>query len=139
MCRLGSIVTLVVMSLLLALPGAIGAAPLEQEWPEMALGEAGEYWAVQDEDSLAVLLFARGTTPTSGYEVFLRESPLTVWPPEFLLIEIAPSPSTVVAQVETPFGTWAWFESGESIDTLTVHDRNGTHEIEVIPVTRYVP
>ncbi len=77
----------------------------------------------------AVILFANGCHPTSGYEVSLERSLLAVYPPEFILYQIPPSGP--VAQVVTPFSVCAWFAVTDPVETVAVHDANGRHAVEV--------
>jgi hypothetical protein len=76
-----------------------------------------------------VLIFADGAHSTSGYRVFFEQSPIDVFPPEFLLWHV--QPSGIVLQVITPFNEWTSFKAKEQIKTVVIHDANGRHEVEV--------
>lgn len=77
----------------------------------------------------AVLIFADGMHPTSGYQAFFEQSPLDVFPPEFILWHIAPS--GIVLEVLTPFTVYTSFKTTGKIERVAVHDANGRHEVEV--------
>jgi hypothetical protein len=77
----------------------------------------------------AVVIFAEGFNPTAGYTNYFEESPLEIYPPQFILRSIPPG--GIVAQVLTPFAIWVSFGAREPIKTVTVHDDNGEHKIKV--------
>lgn len=77
----------------------------------------------------AVLIFADGIHPTSGYEVFFELSPLDIFPPEFILWHV--KPAGVVLDVLTPFTVYTSFKTTGEIERVAVHDANGRHEVEV--------
>lgn len=90
------------------------------------LGRA-TYRAEQVRDT--VIIYATGWHPTPGYVDFFEQSAITIFPPEFILRTIPPS--GMVLQVLTPFAIWVMFGASELIKTVTVHDADGSHEIEV--------
>ena len=90
------------------------------------LGRAS-YLAEQTRD--AVIIFAFGSHPTHGYTDFFEESPIDVFPPQFIFRSIPPW--FVVPQVVTPFAIWVMFGASEPVKTVTVHDADGPHEITV--------
>ena len=90
------------------------------------LGRAS-YLAQQTRD--AVIIFAFGSHPTPGYTDFFEESPIDVFPPQFIFRSIPPG--FIVPQVVTPFAIWVMFGASEPIKTVTVHDADGAHEIAV--------
>lgn len=90
------------------------------------LGRAS-YRAEQAGDT--VIIFATGWHPTPGYVDFFEQSPITTFPPEFILRTIPPS--GMVIQVLTPFAIWVMFGASEPVKTVTVHDADGAHEIKV--------
>ena len=90
------------------------------------LGRAS-YQAQQARD--AVIIFAFGWHPTAGYTDFFEESPIDVFPPQFVFRSIPPW--FIVPQVVTPFAIWVMFGASEPIKTVTVHDADGSHEITV--------
>ncbi len=77
----------------------------------------------------AVIIFAEGWHPTSGYVDFFEQSPIDIYPPEFILWQIAPTGPTL--DVITPFAIWVMFGAKEIIKTVRVTDADGTHEIKV--------
>jgi hypothetical protein len=77
----------------------------------------------------AVLIFADGIHPTSGYVTFFEQSPLDIFPPEFLLWHVRPT--GFVLEVLTPFTEHTMFKAAEEIKTVVVHDANGRHEVPV--------
>jgi hypothetical protein len=95
------------------------------------LGRAG-YRAEQARD--AVIIFAFGWHPTPGYTDFFEQSPIDVFPPEFIFRSIPPG--GMVPQVLTPFAIWMMFGASEPIKTVTIHDADGPHEVPVEQVTK---
>ena len=89
------------------------------------LGRAN-YRAEQVPD--AVIIFAMGWHPTGGYVDFFEQSPLRIYPPQFILRTIPP---VIAPDVLTPFAIWAMFGASEQIETVTVHDADGSHEVKV--------
>lgn len=90
------------------------------------LGRAS-YRAEQARD--AVIIFAFGWHPTPGYTDFFEQSMIEIFPPEFIFHSIPPG--WMVPQVLTPFSIWVMFGATEPIKTVTVHDADGAHEIDV--------
>jgi hypothetical protein len=76
-----------------------------------------------------VSLVATGAHPTSGFDSFLQQSPLDVFPPEFTLWHKVPT--GIVLQVVTPFSVSAHFAAAESVNAITVHDADGVHQVKV--------
>jgi hypothetical protein len=76
-----------------------------------------------------VIVVATGAHATSGFQVFLEQSPIDVFPPEFTLWH--KKPSGVVLQVITPFSVSAHFATSQPVGKITVHDANGTQTITV--------
>ena len=89
------------------------------------LGRAS-YRAEQVPD--AVIIYAMGWHPTAGYVDFFEQSPLRIYPPQFILRTIPPG---IAPQVLTPFAIWVMFGASEPIESVTVHDADGAHEIKV--------
>ena len=77
----------------------------------------------------AVIIFATGCHPTSGYADFFEQSPIRIFPPQFIFRTIPPT--GIVLQVLTPFAIWVMFGASDPIETVTVHDADGAHEIKV--------
>lgn len=90
------------------------------------LGRAS-YRAEQALDT--VIIFAMGWHPTPGYYDFFEQSPIRIFPPQFILRTIPPG--GMVPQVLTPFAIWVMFGASEPVKTVTVHDADGAHEIKV--------
>ena len=90
------------------------------------LGRAS-YRAEQARDT--VIIFAMGWHPTPGYIDFFEQSPIDIFPPEFILRTIPPT--GMVLQVLTPFAIWVMFGASEPIKTVTVHDADGAHKVQV--------
>lgn len=94
------------------------------------LGRAN-YSAEQARD--AVTIFSFGVHPTPGYTDFFEQSAIDIFPPEFIFHSIPPA--GMVPQVLTPFSVWVMFGATEPVKTVTVHDADGPHEIEVRQVS----
>ena len=77
----------------------------------------------------AVIIFATGCHPTPGYVDFFEQSPIRIFPPQFIFRTIPPT--GIFPQVLTPFAIWVMFGASEPIETVTVHDADGSHEIKV--------
>jgi hypothetical protein len=90
------------------------------------LGRAS-YRGIQTRD--AVIIFAFGVHPTPGYVDFFEQSPIDIFPPQFIFRTIPPS--GMVPMVLTPFSIWVMFGATEQIKTVTVHDADGEHDVEV--------
>lgn len=97
------------------------------------LGRAS-YRAEQARD--AVIIFAFGWHPTPGYIDFFEQSPIDVFPPEFIFHSFPPG--VIVPQVLTPFAVWVMFGATEPIKTVTVHDVDGPHEVPVEQMSKGV-
>ena len=89
------------------------------------LGRAS-YRAEQGPD--AVIIFATGWHPTAGYVDFFEQSPLRIYPPQFILRTIPPM---MAPQVLTPFAIWVMFGASDPVETVIVYDADGLHEIKV--------
>jgi hypothetical protein len=90
------------------------------------LGRAS-YRAEQARD--AVIIFAFGWHPTPGYVDFFEQSPIDIFPPQFIFHTIPPS--GMWPQVLAPFAIWVMFGASDPIKTVTVHDADGPHEVPV--------
>lgn len=77
----------------------------------------------------AVIIFATGCHPTTGYVDFFEQSPLRIFPPQFIFRTIPPT--GMVLQVITPFSIWVMFGANDTVETVTVFDADGSHEIKV--------
>ena len=76
-----------------------------------------------------VIIIATGTHPTGGYQVFFQRLPIRIWPPEHRLWHVAPTgPATTAI---TPFVAIADFAAADTLDTIIVHDANGSHKVKV--------
>lgn len=90
------------------------------------------YRAEQAEN--AVIIFAFGCHPTPGYIDFFEQSPIRIFPPQFIFKSIPPF--GIVPQVVTPFAIWVMFGASEPVEKVTVHDADGSHEIVVEQVSK---
>ena len=76
-----------------------------------------------------VTITARGENPTGGYEARLFESPLRIWPPQFILARKKPDgPAT---QAITPFEVTASFKADRRVATVVVNDATGRNLVNV--------
>ena len=76
-----------------------------------------------------VTVTAKGQNPTGGYQVKLFESPLRIWPPQWILAHKKPDgPAT---QAITPFETSATFKSDRPVATVVVNDASGRRTVSV--------
>jgi hypothetical protein len=76
-----------------------------------------------------VTVTARGENPTGGYEVKLFESPLRIWPPQWILARKKPDgPAT---QAITSFETSASFKSDRKVASVVVNDASGRRMVNV--------
>jgi hypothetical protein len=87
----------------------------------------GAYLAQQVAGS--VLIIAFGKHETSGYKVRFRDTPIAVFPPEFVLAHTAPSGPS--ADAETEFVVYTTFPSSNPVKSVVVHDAVGKHTIKV--------
>jgi hypothetical protein len=76
-----------------------------------------------------VIIRATGENPTGGYEVKLYQSPLRIWPPQYMLAH--KKPDGIVTQAFTPFEVTASFKAGEPIKQVVVSDASGKHTVTV--------
>ena len=76
-----------------------------------------------------VTITAKGENPTGGYEVKLFESPLRIWPPQWILAHKKPDgPAT---QAITPFEASASFRADEKVAAVVVSDASGKQTVKV--------
>ena len=76
-----------------------------------------------------VIIRATGENPTGGYKVKLYQSPLRIWPPQYMLAH--KRPDGIVTQAFTPFDVTALFKSNEPIKQVVVSDASGKHTVTV--------
>ena len=76
-----------------------------------------------------VTITARGENPTGGYAVKLVQSPLRIWPPQWILAH--KKPDGPVTQAITPFETSASFKSDKKVATVVVNDASGRRIVNV--------
>ena len=91
------------------------------------LAPQATYTAVQQAGEVTVT--ASGESPTAGYEVKLFQSPLRIWPPQWMLGHR--KPEGMVAQVITPFEVTASFKAREPVTRVIISDAAGKHEVNV--------
>ncbi len=77
----------------------------------------------------AVVIFAEGWNPTPSYTNYFEQSPLEIYPPQFILRNTPPG--GIVIQVLTPFAIWVMFGASQPVKTVTVVDADGEHNIKV--------
>lgn len=77
----------------------------------------------------AVIINAYGEHPTSGWQTFFEQLPIKIWPPQFRLVCIPPSGPAL--DVITPFHARTCFRAADRVETVTVHDADGEHEVPV--------
>lgn len=77
----------------------------------------------------AVVVFADGWHPTSGYPVWFEQAQIAVFPPQFTLCHSEPAGPTL--QVITPFRVYVMFEASEPVKEVLLHDVNGEHKVKV--------
>ena len=87
----------------------------------------GAYTAFQAKGYVNVL--AVGYTPTPGYRVWLQLRPPDVFPPQYELLWLPPDGAAPL--VLTPFQVTTSFRSPEPVNTVTVFDAEGGHEVQV--------
>lgn len=88
---------------------------------------SGQYRAFQVLDDIFII--ASGVHPTSGFDVTLAASPLDIFPPQFVLWHTPPKIPTL--DVLTPFAVSSRFESGKSVNFVTVVDSYGKNRVPV--------
>ncbi len=76
-----------------------------------------------------VVITASGYHNTTGYDVFLRCSALSVFPPLFSLWHVASS--GIVTDVVTPFTQSVSFLTCEPVEEVTIGDAYGSHTVKV--------
>jgi hypothetical protein len=76
-----------------------------------------------------VTVTAKGQNPTGGYEVKLVQSPLRIWPPQWILAH--KKPDGMATQAITPFETSASFKSDRKVATVVVNDAEGRRLVNV--------
>jgi hypothetical protein len=88
---------------------------------------AGSYTATRIAQT--VVVSATGVHATSGFSVFLEQTPIDVFPPEFALWHKAPSGP--VLDVITPFSASAHFATTDNVKAVVLHDADGAHIVNV--------
>src|SRR3712207_3506238 len=88
---------------------------------------AGTYRAEQVPG--AVIIYAHGLHRTTGYQVFFEQSPIRIFPPQFVLWHV--EPTTITAESITPFEAQVSFRASDTVERVTVHDADGAHEVAV--------
>jgi hypothetical protein len=76
-----------------------------------------------------VTIKATGQHNTGGYQMKLVESPLRIYPPQWMLAQKAPD--GIVTQAITPFDVSASFKADEPVKSLRVSDAAGQHDVNV--------
>ncbi len=76
-----------------------------------------------------ILIAARGEAPTPGYRVELQQSPLRIFPQQFLLVWCR-EPG-VWLEVATPYAVYAVFPFPQDIGQVTVNHADGPDEVPI--------
>jgi hypothetical protein len=95
----------------------LGCEPCERE-------ELAAYWA--DE---YLILVARGTLPESCWAVQFEQSPLDIWPPQFLLRRCRTA--SFCPPVMTPYTACDVVRLGTRPDAIAIHHREGEESVPV--------
>ena len=105
-----------------ATPRAVFGMP-----PGWELVPSATYTARQSAGTVTIK--ATGQHNTGGYQTKLVESPLRIYPPQWMLAQKAPDgPAT---QAITPFEASASFKADEPIKSIRVSDAAGQHDVNV--------
>lgn len=75
-----------------------------------------------------VIVTARGSHRTGGYQVWFEQSPIRIFPPELILYHERPE---VGPDVIAPFSVTHSFGASDPVERVVVHDRDGRHEVPV--------
>jgi hypothetical protein len=97
--------------------------------PGWELAPASTYTARQSAG--IVTITANGKHNTGGYETKLFQSPLRIYPPQWLLAHKPPPPDSMVTRAITPFGVTGSFKADAPIASVRVSDAMGPHEVNV--------
>ena len=90
----------------------------------------GSYKAIQIQNT--VHLFANGMNSTPGHKNYFEKAENEISPPQFsLMVE---RPAGMVTQVMTPFSAHTSFTSRNPLESITITDRDGQHEVEILQV-----
>ncbi len=77
-----------------------------------------------------ILLIAEGGHEIADYEVFFEQSPIDIFPPQFILKHRKPNENAV--QIETDFTAETSFKvSSDAVGEVTVHDSQGKQPVWV--------
>jgi|SRR5687768_9795627 hypothetical protein len=99
-------------------------AGLDQGWE---LATNATYSATQSAGEVTIA--ARGENSSAGYETKLVQSPLRIWPPQYLLA--VKKPDGPAAEVMTPFEVTASFKADDPVETVSVRDASGLQKVMV--------
>ena len=75
-----------------------------------------------------VIVTARGSHRTGGYQVWFEQSPIRIFPPELILYHERPE---LGSDVITPFSVTHSFAASDPVERVVVHDHDGRHEVPV--------
>lgn len=78
-----------------------------------------------------ILICATGDLPSPGFEVKIEQSPLRIFPPQYLVIRCR-LPG-VFPQVVTPYQICRSFPLAEAVNEITVHHAGGNDRVTVEP------
>ncbi len=91
--------------------------------------ENGDVGYRADQVPGGVIIIAEGKHETSGYDVFLEQSPIEIFPPQFILKHR--KTDGLVLDVVTPFYTFTSFKAAQKIENVFIDDAKGKHSVKV--------
>jgi len=78
-----------------------------------------------------VTIKAAGQHNTGGFETKMFQSPLRIYPPQWMLAHKPPPADAMVTQAITPFEVTASFRARQPVKQVVVNDVAGRHEVNV--------
>jgi len=118
-----------ILILLVPFTGCVNCPVVEEQLAnsqDWKLGR-GQYHAKQIGNTVKV--FAEGANPTPNYQNIIAKTSLTVFPPELVLQQKAPSENQI--EKITPFKICRRFTVAQKIAKVTIRDADGKHEVNV--------
>jgi hypothetical protein len=77
-----------------------------------------------------LIITAEGTKPTLCVEVSIQRSPLTIFPPQYI-VQACVDPAVICPPVITPYRAVNIFASGP-VDTIKLHTASGIQDVKVV-------
>lgn len=96
--------------------------------------EAGDVGYTATQSGGRVTLTAEGQHLTGGFSVRFEQSPLRIYPPQYVLRHRRPT--GMVTEAITPFTISAGFAASETVRAVVVQDARGRHEVTVRSASR---